>query len=65
MTIKEFFRDWMDATKELSDSEKGRLMTALVADSNGESVVMNGNEKFVFPLYSARLREEKKKERAV
>ena len=59
MTVKEFFRDWMEATRELSDSEKGRLMSALVAEFKGEQVVVSGNEKFVFPLYSARLRETK------
>ena len=62
MDIKEFFRDWKEATRELSDSEKGRLMGALVASFNGEDVVLSGNEKFVFPLYSARLKAEKKKE---
>ena len=66
MSFQEFFRDWKDATKELSDSEKGRLMSALVAVSNGEDVVVSGNEKFVFPLYSARLKEVKAdKERTV
>lgn len=66
MSIQEFFRDWKEATCELSDSEKGRLMSALVAVFNGEEVVVSGNEKFVFPLYSARLREEKSdKERIV
>lgn len=66
MSFQEFFRDWKDATKELSDSEKGRLMSALVAVSNGEDVVVSGNEKFVFPLYSARLKEAKAdKERTV
>ena len=66
MTVQEFFRDWKDATRELSDSEKGRLISALVAVSNGEAVTVSGNEKFVFPLYSARLKEEKTdKERIV
>lgn len=59
MNIQEFFRDWKEATRELSDSEKGRLVSALVAVSNGENVVVSGNEKFVFPLYSARIKEEK------
>ena len=58
MTVKEFFRDWKEATRELSDSEKGRLVSALVAVSNGENVVVSGNEKFVFPLFSARIKEE-------
>ena len=65
MTIKEFFKDWKDATRELSDSEKGRLVNALVAESNGEAVVVSGNEKFVFPLFSARLKEEQNSEKGV
>ena len=65
MDIKDFFRDWTEATRELSDSEKGRLMSALVSSSNGEDVVLSGNERFVFPLYSARLKEEKNSERSV
>lgn len=65
MDIKEFFRDWKEATRELSESEKGRLMSALVASSNGEDVVLSGNEKFVFPLVSAHLKEEKVEERSV
>lgn len=62
MSVKEFFRDWGTATKELSDSEKGRLMSALVAEANGEDVAVSGNERFVFPIFSARLKEEKEEE---
>ena len=67
MDIKEFFRDWNDATKELSDSEKGRLATAIIAESIGTGKsVLTGNEKFIYPLYLARLHSEKTdKERAV
>ena len=66
MNLSEFFRDWKDATKELSDSEKGRLVTAIIAEAIGDSVKVSGNEKFVFPLYKARLEQEKMmKERAV
>ena len=59
MTFQEFFSDWEDATRELSDSEKGRLMSALVAVAHGEEVAVSGNEKFVFPLYSARIKRAK------
>ena len=63
MSVKEFFRDWETATRELSDSEKGRLMSAIVAEFNGKSVTVSGNERFVLPLFSARLKEEKREER--
>lgn len=60
MDIKEFFKDWNEATKELSDSEKGRLATAIIADSIGTTKsTLTGNEKYIYPLYSARLQSEK------
>ena len=60
MSLGEFFRDWNDATKELSDSEKGRLASAIIAESIGTaSVAITGNEKYVYPLYKARLEQEK------
>lgn len=62
MNLKDFFRDWIDATKELSDSEKGRLATAIIAESIGEKkCALTGNEKYIYPLYSARLQQEKNK----
>lgn len=66
MSIKDFFTDWKDATKELSESERMRLAMAIVAEATGDSVELRGNEKYVFPLYSARLKNEKvDKERIV
>ena len=67
MDIKDFFRDWAEATIELSDSEKGRLATAIIADSIGEkSSILTGNERYIYPLYSARLKNENAdRERAV
>ena len=59
MTIKDFFTDWNDATKELSESEKSRLAMAIVSEATGSNVELKGNEKYVFPLYSARLKNEK------
>lgn len=60
MSLKEFFRDWNDATRNLSDSEKGRLASAIIAESIGSSkVAITGNEKYVYPLYKARLEQEK------
>ena len=64
MTVKEFFKDWENATIELSDSEKGRLMNAVVALANGEEVTVNGNEKFVLPLFMSRFKEENEEEEA-
>ena len=66
MSIKDFFTDWNDATKELSESEKSRLAMAIVTEAVGGEVELRGNEKYVFPLYSARLKNEKvDKERTV
>ena len=67
MSIKEFFRDWNEATKELSDSERGRLATAIIAESIGnEKCALTGNEKYIYPLYSARIKQgEIDKERTV
>ena len=59
MSIKDFFTDWNDATKELSESEKSRLAMAIVTEAVGGQVDLKGNEKYVFPLYSARLKSEK------
>lgn len=60
MSLKEFFKDWNDATKELSDSEKGRLASAIIAESIGTAhAQITGNEKYVYPLYKARLEKEK------
>ena len=59
MNIKDFFTDWKDATKELSESEKSRLAMAIVTEAIGGQVELKGNEKYVFPLYSARLKHEK------
>ena len=59
MRVKDFFNDWNDATKELSESEKSRLAMAIVTEATGGCVDLKGNEKYVFPLYSARLKSEK------
>ena len=59
MSIKDFFNDWNDATKELSESEKSRLAMAIVTEAIGGKADVKGNEKYVFPLYSARLKNEK------
>ena len=59
MNIKDFFKDWKDATKELSESEKSRLAMAIVTEAIGGTAELRGNEKYVFPIYSARLKSEK------
>ena len=59
MSIKDFFTDWNDATKELSESEKSRLAMAIVTEATGGKAEVRGNEKYVFPIYSARLKNEK------
>lgn len=59
MNVKDFFTDWNDATKELSESERCRLAMAIVTEATGGTVELRGNEKYVFPLYSARLKNEK------
>ena len=66
MSVKEFFRDWNSATRELSEAEKNRLARAIIAKSNGDEVNVVGNEKYVFSLYADRLDSEKEEvERAV
>ena len=64
MSVKEFFENWEHATSELSYSEKGRLMCALVAELKGESVALSGNEKFVFPLFASFIKDEKEERTA-
>lgn len=45
------FTDYLDATAELSDSEKGRLYDGLLNYArSGEVPQLTGNERFVFPL---------------
>lgn len=49
--------DWAEVTQELTAEEKGRLMDAIVAYDNGDDWqgIIQGNERFVFPGYKARL----------
>ena len=64
MNVKDFFADWNDATKELSVSEQMRLAWAIAAEASGSHVDLRGNEKYVFPLYSARLGKADKERKA-
>lgn len=59
MSVKDFFTDWKDTTKNLSESEKMRLAYAIVERATGEEAVIRGNEKYIFPLYEARIENEK------
>lgn len=54
--------DWIEATQELNDQEKGRLIDAIVAYDNGGDWQdrIKGNERYVFPGYRARLDRYKK-----
>lgn len=46
------FLDWIETTEGLSDSEKGRLIDALVLYARGEDWqdLIKGNERFAFPF---------------
>lgn len=51
MDVVQFFNLWETATIALSDAERGRLITALVATSHNEGTdaIMTGREKNAFP----------------
>ena len=51
MDVVQFFNLWESVTIALSEAEKGRLITALVAESHDEDVrsIMTGREKNAFP----------------
>ena len=52
--IKVFF-DWDEATAELTDAEKGRLIGAMLAYARGEPYQLPGNERFVFPAFKIQI----------
>lgn len=52
------FFDWPEATGELNDQEKGRLIDAVVLYARGGGDWkdrIKGNERFVFPLFKAQV----------
>ena len=50
------FLDDLDALEELSDAEKGRLLTALLKyGRSGEAPRLSGNERILFPMFRARV----------
>lgn len=66
MDVVQFFNLWETVTIALSDAERGRLITALVAMSHHEDVhdIMTGREKNAFP-YLQTIIEKATNERAV
>lgn len=56
--IKAFF-DWVEQTEALSDAERGRLFVAILEyGRTGEVPELEGNERFLFPVFKAQLDRE-------
>lgn len=56
MTYIKCYVDWLDAIEPLTDEERGRLFTALLAYvRRGEVLPLPGNERFLFPMMRAKL----------
>lgn len=56
--IKAFF-DWVEQTAALSDAERGRLFVAILEyGRTGEVPELEGNERFLFPVFKAQLDRE-------
>lgn len=55
--------DWREATRSLKDAEKGRLIDAIVAYTNGEDAdeLLTGNERFVFPIFQLQIDRDRAK----
>lgn len=55
--------DWREATQNLKDAEKGRLIDAIVAYTNGEDTdeLLTGNERFVFPVFRLQIDRDRAK----
>lgn len=49
------FLSWAEATAELTDAEKGRLVDAMIAHARGDPYQLPGNERFVFPVFKSQL----------
>jgi len=52
--IKVFY-GWPEETQELTFEEKGRLIDAMIAYARGNPVHLEGNERFVFPVFRAQI----------
>ena len=51
-----FFLDDLDALEPLSDAERGRLFTSLLQyGRTGAAEELDGNEKFLFPMFKGRI----------
>ena len=56
LTYIKFFVDSLDAIEPLDDGERGRLFTALLQYARtGEITGLQGNERFLFPMFRAQL----------
>lgn len=54
------YHNYLSAIKDLSDSERGRLFTALLTySSTGEEPRLRGNEKFAFSIMAANIDRDK------
>lgn len=55
------FYDWIEATQELKAQEKGRLIDAIVLYARGGdwSELLEGNEKYVFPMFQLQIERAK------
>ena len=56
------FFDWIEATQELKAQEKGRLIDAIVLYARGGdwSELLEGNERYVFPMFQLQIDRAKK-----
>lgn len=51
------FLDWTEATRKLTDEEKGRLINAMVLHAKGEPTdnILTGNEAYLFPMFQLQI----------
>lgn len=49
------FLSWAETTAELTDSEKGSLVDAMIAYARGDPYRLTGNERFVFPVFKSQI----------
>ena len=59
MNEHEFFNEWQRLTVALKESEKGRLIDAIVNYAIfGKTTVLTGNEGTIFPIFQNLLKEK-------
>ena len=56
------YHSYLDAIQALDDAERGRLLTAMLEYSiMGVTVLLDGNERFIFPMVKAQIDRDKVK----